>query len=435
MSGTLGTRAVAAKTLAAVFTGKSLNRVLPEALENIDPRDRGLLQQLCYGTLRQYHALEGVLDQLLVKPLKEKDGDVKALLLIGLYQLSGTRVPDHAAVSTTVDAMLELKKHWAKGLTNAVLRRYLRERETLEAQLDAAAAAGYPNWLYKKIRKQWPNHADQVFAAGNQQPPMALRVNQQQQTRAAYLDRLIEAGIEATSGAISPQALILKQAMDVADLPGFEQGAVSVQDEAAQAAAILLNAQPGERILDACSAPGGKTCHILEEQNALQSLTAMDIDQQRLAKVEENTTRLQLSAHLLVGDASMPPTTLDHASFDAILVDAPCSATGVIRRHPDVKLLRREADIPQLVAQQLSILQGLWPLLKPGGRLIYATCSILIEENSRVVDKFLALQDDAAASSLTQQWGEPSGCGRQLLPSLDGPDGLFYAQLAKAVRT
>lgn len=427
----MGTRAAAAEALAAVFAGKSLNRVLPEALEKIDPRDRGLLQQLCYGTLRQYPALEGVLSQLLQKPLKAKDGDVKALLLIGLYQLSGTRVPDHAAVSTTVDAMLELKKQWAKGLTNAILRRYLRERTTLEAQLDDASAAGYPNWLYKKIRKQWPEQAEQIFAAGNEQPPMTLRVNQRLQSRADYLDHLLDAEIVAAPGSISPQAVVLEQAVDVANLPGFEHGAVSVQDEAAQVAAILLNAQPGERILDACSAPGGKTCHILEQQSALQSVTAMDIDQPRLAKVEENTTRLKLSAQLLVGDACTPPTTLEKASFDAILVDAPCSATGVIRRHPDVKLLRREADIPQLAAQQLSILQGLWPLLKPGGRLLYATCSILIEENSRVVDKFLALRDDASATSLAQQWGESSGCGRQLLPSLNGPDGLFYAQLDK----
>ena len=431
MSRTLGTRAAAAEALAAVFSGNSLNRVLPDTLEKIDPRDRGLLQQLCYGTLRQYPALEGVLNQLLQKPLKEKDGDVKALLLLGLYQLSGTRVPDHAAVSTAVEAIQELKKPWAKGLTNAVLRRYLRERETLEAQLDDARAAGYPHWLYKKIRKQWPDQAEQIFAAGNQQPPMTLRVNQRLQNRAAYLKRLAEAGIDARPGFLSPQAVVLEQAVDVTDLPGFALGAVSVQDEAAQAAAILLNAQPGERILDACSAPGGKTCHILERQSALQSLTAMDIDQQRLAKVEENTTRLNLCAQLLVGDASTPPATLGNASFDAILVDAPCSATGVIRRHPDVKLLRREADIPQLAAQQLGILQGLWSLLKPGGRLLYATCSILIEENSRVVDKFLALQDDAAASPLTQQWGEPSGCGRQLLPCLNGPDGLFYAQLEK----
>ncbi|MCL4105982.1 UNVERIFIED_CONTAM: hypothetical protein GTU68_058288, partial [Idotea baltica] len=431
VSNTLGTRAAAAEVLAQVFAGKSLNRVLPEALEKIEPRDRGLLQQLCYGTLRQYPTLEGVLNQLLQKRLKAKDGDVKALLLIGLYQLKGTRVPNHAAVSTTVDAAQELKKHWAKGLSNAILRRYIREQEALESQLDDASAAGYPNWIYKKIQKQWPAQAQQIFDAGNQQPPMTLRVNELQQTRAAYLDRLIGAGIGAVPGNISPQAIVLEQAVDVATLPGFEQGAVSVQDEAAQVAAILLNAQPGEQILDACSAPGGKTCHIMERQSALQSITAMDIDQQRLAKVKENTSRLKLSAHLLVGDASTPPTTLKNASFDAILVDAPCSATGVIRRHPDVKLLRREADIPQLAAQQLAILQGLWPLLKPGGRLLYATCSILKEENSRVIDKFLALQDDVSAGSVAEQWGEVSGCGRQLLPSLAGPDGLFYARLDK----
>ena len=426
-----GTRAEAATTLAAVFDGKSLNSVLPTALANIDPRDRALLQQLCYGTLRHYPALNAVLNQLLSKPLKEKDRDLKALLLIGLYQLSGTRVPDHAAVSTTVEAIRELNKTWAKGLTNAILRRYLRERDALEAQLEEAAAAGYPTWLFKKIGKQWPDQAREILAAGNEQPPMTLRVNQRVQTRDHYLEKLANAGIGAKAGSLSGQAIVLDQAMDVADLPDFERGAVSVQDEAAQLAAILLNAQPGEHILDACSAPGGKTCHILEGQSAVASVVAMDIDPLRLMRVAENTVRLQLPAQLLEGDAAAPPEVLVAASFDAILVDAPCSATGVIRRHPDIKLLRRESDIPQLATRQLSILQGLWPLLKPGGRLLYASCSILTEENSRVIGKFLVAQDDATASVMEQNWGVASGCGRQLLPSTNGPDGLFYAQLDK----
>ncbi|MBE9540099.1 MAG: 16S rRNA (cytosine(967)-C(5))-methyltransferase RsmB [Proteobacteria bacterium] len=428
-----GTRAAAALTLASVLSGKSLNQALPPWLAKVDPRDRGLLQQLCYGTLRQLPWLEAVLQQLLSKPLRDKDRDVQSLLLIGLYQLSDTRVPDHAAVSTTVEAIRELKKPWAKGLTNAVLRRFLREREELEQALNAAATAAHPQWLYNKLTKQWPAVAPDIFAAANEQPPMTLRANRRKVSRDSYLEKLKAAGIDAKPGAIAQQAIVLQQPVDVGELPQFEDGEVSVQDEAAQMAAILLAPKAGERILDACSAPGGKTCHILELQPSLGELVAMDIDGVRLQKVEDNLLRLGLAATVRVGDAAKPPDALGADSFDAILVDAPCSAIGVIRRHPDVKVLRRESDIPQLAAQQLAILLGLWPLLKPGGRLLYATCSILKEENSRVVAKFLQQQDDASFKVSEESWGEPCSHGRQLLPSIHGPDGLFYAMLEKSL--
>jgi len=427
-----GTRAAAAQALASVLSGKSLNRALPPWLTKVDPRDRGLLQQLCYGTLRQLPRLEAILEQLLRKPLRDKDHDVRALLLIGLYQLEGTRIPDHAAVSATVEAIRELKKPWAKGLTNAILRRYLRERDVLEQQLDAAAKAAHPQWLYNKLEKQWPAEALGIFAAANEQAPMTLRINQQKVSRASYLEKLNVAGIIAHPGEVAAQAVVLQQPVDVAELPGFDIGEASVQDEAAQMAALLLAPRPGERILDACSAPGGKACHILELQPELDELVAMDIDGERLHRVTENLQRLQLQATLIVGDAATPPAELEAESFDAILVDAPCSAIGVIRRHPDVKVLRRESDIPQLAAQQLSILKGLWSLLKPGGRLLYATCSILNEENSRVVARFLEQSGDASLNTSEQPWGEPCSHGRQLLPQVDGPDGLFYAMLDKS---
>ncbi len=427
----ISTRSASAQVLASVLAGKSLNQALPPLLEKIEPRDRGLLQQLCYGTLRQLPRLDAIVSQLLTKPLRDKDRDVYALLLIGLYQLSDTRVPDHAAVSTTVDAIRELKKPWAKGLTNAVLRRYIREREFLENNLDDSQRAAHPQWLYKKLSKQWPEQAPAIFAAGNSQPPMTLRVNSLKCTRDAYLDKLSAAGIGAQAGSVSGQAIVLDQAIDVTELPGFVDGEVSVQDEAAQMAASVLGALPQERVLDACSAPGGKSCHILELQPALGELVAMDIDRTRLMKVDENLQRLNLAATLIQGDGSKPPAALEHASFDRILVDAPCSAIGVIRRHPDVKILRRESDIPQLAAQQLAILQGLWPLLKPGGRLLYATCSILKEENSRIVEKFLRQQGDAALIILEHPWGSLCNHGRQLLPEEQGPDGLFYAMLQK----
>lgn len=429
---TISTRAAAAHALASVLSGRSLNQSLPLQLAKVDPRERGLLQQLCYGTLRQLPKLNAILDQLMSKPLREKDNDVHALLLLGLYQLAATRVPDHAAVSATVEAVGELKKPWAKGLTNAVLRRYLRERDELEQSLDQAAKVAHPAWLYKKLRKQWPDDSEEIFAAANAQPPMTLRVNRQKISRSAYLEKLEAAGIAAMACTLGEQAITLTQPTDVTELPGFEAGFVSVQDEAAQMAAALLNPRAGERILDACAAPGGKTCHMLELQDELAEMVAMDVDSERLKKVEDNLQRLELGATLLAGDASAPPDSLEQASFDAILVDAPCSAIGVIRRHPDVKTLRREKDIPQLAAQQLTILQGLWPLLKPGGRLLYATCSILNEENSKVVGRFLQLHSDAARNATEPSWGEACLHGRQLLPSTHGSDGLFYAMLEKS---
>ncbi len=428
----IDTRAAAAQALASVLAGRSLNQALPPLLFKIDQRDRALLQQLCYGTLRALPKLDAILDQLLSKPLRDKDRDVRALLLVGLYQLAGTRVPDHAAVSATVEAIKGLKKPWAKGLTNAILRRYLRERDQLEQALGDAAVAAHPQWLYNKLLKQWPGAAAGIFAAANEQPPMTLRVNQQEISRASYLEKLESAGICATPCILAEQAITLQQAVDVALLPGFEAGQASVQDEAAQMAAILLNPQPGERILDACAAPGGKTCHMLELQAKPGEMVAMDIDSERLKKVQENLQRLGLEATLLAGDACAPPEALKPASFDAILVDAPCSATGVIRRHPDVKALRRESDIPQLASQQLAILKSLWPLLKPGGRLLYATCSILNEENSRVVERFLLHSGDAKLRPPEQAWGEACSHGRQLLPSVNGADGLFYAMLDKS---
>ena len=425
-------RAAAARVVAAVLGGMSLNRVLPGKLKEVSERDRALLQQLSYGTLRQGPRLDAILKQLLDKPLRDKDRDVRGLLLCGLYQLDSTRVPDHAAVAATVDATRALKKHWAKGMTNAVLRRYLREREQLTEALDQAAAACHPTWLFQTILKQWPAAAAGIIDANNQQPPMTLRVNLNQVSRGDYLASLEGLGIAAKAGSLSNHAIQLATPIDVWDLPGFSSGTVSVQDEAAQMAALLLQAQAGERVLDACAAPGGKACHILELQPQLGELVAMDIDTLRLQKVSDNLTRLGLTATLVTGYAIEPPASLAAASFDRILVDAPCSASGVIRRHPDVKLLRRESDIALLADQQLRILQGLWPLLKSGGSLLYATCSIIDEENSQVVQRFLTAQSDAVPSSLEMPGSGTVTVGHQLLPSAGGTDGLFYATLKKA---
>ncbi|MFT6956773.1 MAG: 16S rRNA (cytosine967-C5)-methyltransferase [Halieaceae bacterium] len=429
----MDTRVAAAKVISGVLGGQSLNLALPPLLDKVSPRDRGLLQQLCYGTLRDHPRLAGILRQLLIKPLKDKDRDIQSLLLVGLYQLNDTRIPDHAAVASTVEATRGLKKPWAKGLCNALLRRFLRERSDLENNLQPAEAAAHPAWLYREINEQWPSQADQLIRCNNSQPPLVLRVNARRGSRADYLTMLAEQGITATPGKLCEQAIYLDQARDVAELPGFSDGWVSVQDEAAQLAAGLLAAAAGDRVLDACAAPGGKTCHILELQPELAEIVAMDVDTSRLQRVTENLNRLKLSAKLMTADASLPIAELKPEQFDHILVDAPCSASGVVRRHPDIKLLRREADIGALHVQQITILNGVWPLLAKGGRLLYATCSILTQENSEVVGEFLQAHENASIKPLAADWGETQPWGRQLLPDENGSDGLFYALIEKAL--
>jgi 16S rRNA (cytosine967-C5)-methyltransferase len=425
-------RATAARVLGRVLAGSSLNQVLPPALEKVDPRDRALLQQLCYGTLRDGPRLQAILDQMLDKPLRERDRDIQGLLLCGLYQLQGMRIPDHAAVSATVGATRALKKNWARGMTNALLRRFQREGEVLQANLDPAESLSHPAWLHAELLNQWPGQSADIFEANNGQPPMTLRVNSARTNRDEYLQLLAGEAIEAHPGKLSPEAVILAQPRDVTLLPGFAEGLVSVQDEAAQLAAHLLQARAGDRVLDACAAPGGKACHILEIQDGLEELVAVDVEQPRLARVEENLQRLALSAKLLCADAGELQARLGPDSFDRILVDAPCSATGVIRRHPDIKLLRRADDIDRLAQLQLRILRGLWPLLRPGGTLLYATCSVLEQENSRVVAAFLDSEADANESEISLPTAVPVAHGRQLLPTEQGPDGLFYALVHKS---
>ncbi len=425
-------REQAARVLAAVLAdGQSLNQALPPADTTVAERDRGLLQQLCYGTLRHYWQLQGLLDTLLEKPLKRKDQDVHALLLIGLYQLLHTRVPDHAAVASVVDASRKLGKPWARGLLNGVLRRFQREREALLAALSEHAALAHPRWLLDKLRNGWPDHWQQIVNANNQPPPMCLRINARRGDRVRYLQRLQSIPIAAETCLRAPQGVRLKQALDVEQLPGFAEGDVSVQDEAAQYAALLLGAQVGERVLDACAAPGGKACHIAELCTGLDELVALELDSNRLGKVAENVKRLDLDLTLVCGDASAPPTALGTESFQRILVDAPCSASGVIRRHPDIKVLRRPADLEGFAATQSGILRGLWPLLAPGGRLIYATCSVFDEENDAVVDDFITATGDARVATMDIDIGEATRCGRQVLPSVNGSDGLYYAALQK----
>ncbi len=427
----MNTRLVAARVLSRVLQdGQSLTAALDNALLGIESgKDRAFIQALCYGVCRQFHRLDFILSQLLDKPLK--DADVKALALVGLYQLKFMRVKPHAAVSETV--LAARKKPWAKSLINAVLRTYLREQEGLEHKADKfqTAALSHPDWLIKQIELDWPEQALNLLLENNQQPPMVLRVNAAKTSRESYLQLLSEQDIAANGVDFCPSAIMLDKPVPVDLLPGFAEGWVSVQDTAAQLAAGLLDVQPGQRVLDVCAAPGGKTAHILETQTQLKELVAVDIDESRMQRVSENLQRLNLHAKLVVGDAANPASWWDGRPFDRILLDAPCSALGVIRRHPDIKLLRRAEDIGQLQALQQSILQAVWPLLAPGGLLLYATCSVLKQENEQQVQAFLSEHSDAVELPIEAGWGVAGVCGRQILTGESAMDGFYYARISK----
>jgi len=373
--------------------------------------------------------LDYILSQLLDKPLK--DAEVKALALVGLYQLRYMRVKPHAAVSETV--LAARKKPWAKSLINAVLRTYLREQEELEHKADKnqVAALSHPDWLIKQIERDWPEQALNIFLENNLQPPMVLRVNLAKVGREQYLQLLTGQNIEAEIVSFCPSAIKLDKPVPVDILPGFADGLVSVQDTAAQLAAGLLDVRPGHRVLDVCAAPGGKAAHILESQPQLKELVAVDIDESRMHRVSENCQRLKLQATLVVGDAGNPSSWWDGKPFNRILLDAPCSALGVIRRHPDIKLLRRAEDIQQLQALQQSILKAVWPLLASGGLMVYATCSILKQENERQVKAFLAEHNDAVELPIDADWGTSGACGRQIFTGESAMDGFYYACISK----
>ncbi len=427
-------RLAAARALADVLDhGRSLSAALPKRALEVAPRDRALAAELAYGALRWWPRLDALLARLLERPLKPGNGEVRALLAVGLYQLERLRVPDYAAVSATVDAARRLeRKPWAAGLVNAVLRSFQRRRTELEAALaaDAAARLAHPRWLLERLRADWPEDWEAIAAAGNAHPPFTLRVNRQRTTRAACLAELAAAGLEAAPHPYAPHAVVLAQACEVERLPGFTEGRVSVQDAAAQLAPPLLELGAGQRVLDACAAPGGKAGHLLETEPSI-ALLALDLDAVRLARVHENLVRLGLAAEVRAGDAAAPATWWDGRPFDRILVDAPCSATGVLRRHPDVKALRHAADIEALAARQLEVLEALWPLLAPGGILVYATCSILKRENERTLAEFLSRHGDAEERPIAADWGRARLHGRQILPGEADMDGFYYARLGK----
>ena len=431
-----GTRATAARVIDRVVSGRrSLDAALAEvpAIQS-DARDRALLRELAYGTLRWYFQLDAVLGALLKKPLKARDSDLRCLLLCGLYQLRHMSMPGHAAINESVQAARELDKGWATGLVNAVLRNCQRRQAELERVVAASDIArfAHPGWFIKAVRADWPDDWQAVLQAGNCRPPFVLRVNRRQYSRADYLELLREQDIEAQPLEHALDGIRLAAPVPVEALPGFADGAVSVQDGAAQLAAVMLQLAPGQRVLDACAAPGGKTAHILESEPALGGLTAIDIDAGRVQRIHDNLERLGLTAQVLTGDAARPQSWWDGRPYDRILLDAPCSASGVIRRHPDIKLLRRAGDIAGLAAQQAALLEAMWPLLSAGGMLLYTTCSVLAEENERQVARFLSEHADAGCRPGSASWGRAGVHGRQLLSGDDGMDGFYFACIHKA---
>ncbi len=438
-------RAVAAKILTTVTKDQ---RSLTSALSNgitsqisLSTEDRAFIQELCYGVLRHYHRLCFFADQLLHKPLRSKDDDVKNLLLVGIYQLLYTKTPSYAAVSATVSGADILKKTWAKGLLNKTLRTFIDQTETLNQDSLATESINFshPTWMIESIKKAWPSQWEAILTANNLRAPMSLRVNPQKTTRDEYLEQLKQQGIEASPITGLAHGIQLTKPLPVNMLPNFNEGFCSVQDASGQKVITLLDCQPKQRVLDACAAPGSKTCHILETTPDLTNLTAIDIDAERLTKIKENIMRLQLNHqnfHLVLADASHTKQWWDGTPFDRILLDAPCSATGVIRRHPDIKVLRQPDDIKSVIQQQQHLLNHLWPLLAKNGKLIYTTCSVLPDENEKQINAFLNAHKNAKILKPKLEWPPQSTVislphGLQVLPTENGMDGFYYAVIVK----
>jgi 16S rRNA (cytosine967-C5)-methyltransferase len=417
---------LASTAVSQVLAGRNLNQALQSLLSrhvSLSPQQRAAAQDMSYGTLRFYGQLRAILDLLLQKPVQ--DAAVRALLLVALYQLQYSRSAEHAVVDHAVKAAEALKKPWAKGLVNAVLRNFLRQRAHLLEQAAASEEGRYshPQWWIDELRRQYPDDWVTLLETNSQRPPMTLRVNRRATSTEAYLDLLHQQGIEGRQ--VGESAILLDQPVSVDKLPGFGEGMASVQDAGAQFAARLLDVADGMRVLDACAAPGGKAAHLLELAGI--ELTALDSDPERLKKIQQTLQRLKLEAHCVAGNAARPEEWWDGQPFQRILADVPCSASGVVRRHPDIKWLRREADVAAFAAQQAEILEALWRVLGHGGKLLYATCSVFAEENQQQIAQFLVRHKDARSLPLAL----PTAKDGQLAPCLQH-DGFYYALLLKA---
>jgi len=431
--GGLSARACALRSLMSVLKqGKNLDYAIQSViLESANPADKPFIQALVYGVLRNYFWLEAAVATLLQKPLKTKDFDIMVLLLMGIYEQKAMNTPVYASINETVSVCKKLKKPWARSLVNAVLRRYSREKSDFTLAMPSMVSQyNHPLWLIKQIQQDWPTDWEAIVNANLSHPPMHLRVNIAKTEPKAYRERLKSSGINAEMSPFCETTLTLDTPVDVSLLPKFAEGFVSVQDLGAQMAANLLVLGPNMRVLDACAAPGGKTCHILELAPTT-SLSALELNPKRMARVKENLTRLALTARLLTANANQLDAWYDGKAFDRILLDAPCSATGVIRRHPDILHLRQPQDIKALAKEQLALLTTLWKTLKPGGLLLYVTCSVLNSENDGVIEKFLTAHNEAVVVELPSNIGKKTVYGRQLLPENSSTDGFYYAKLMK----
>lgn len=427
-------RTVATHVLTEVIVQKhSLSDCLERHLTDLsDNRDKALAQTLCYGVLRWLPRLQAILRHCVAKPLKAKDQDIEILLLIGLYQFLYLRIPDHAAISATVEVARHLKKEWAVKLVNGVLRNFQRQQQAILLKIDQQITArlAHPHWFLKRLQQDWPQQWEAIALANNEHPPLTLRINTRQIPVPTYLQSLQQANIIAHPTDYTETGITLNQAMDVKQLLGFEQGWFSVQDGAAQLAATLLDVPEQAIVLDACAAPGGKTAHLLEKYS-IGTLLALDNQPDRVKRLQNTLARLKLFAQVRCVDAINVNAWWNQQPFDRILLDVPCSASGVIRRHPDIKILRQPSDITQLVQQQAQLLTTIWQTLKPNGKLLYITCSVFAEENQLQIQNFLQKQSDAREIPIVADWGQALPVGRQILPGEHQFDGFYYACLTK----
>jgi 16S rRNA (cytosine967-C5)-methyltransferase len=432
-------RSLAAHAVARILReGVTLDAALTAALVAADATLAPAVRSLSYGAVRGYYRHEAILGSLLASKVRSLDFLVRALLSVSLFEIEDARTPEYAVVDAAVRCAKATDARRAAGLINAVLRRYLRERTTLDLEIARRPAARHsaPIWLADRLRADWPVRWTQLLAASDAQAPMWLRVNPQRTTAAEYLEELRKCGLGARVETRVPQALVMDAPCDVRELPGFSEGVVSVQDLGAQCVAFPLALAAGQRVLDACAAPGGKSALMLEREPRLRRLTALDVDPKRLARVRENLRRGNLSAEVICGDAGAPAGWWDGVPFDRILLDAPCSALGVIRRHPDIRILKSPAEIDKLPALQLRLLQSAWSMLGAGGRLVYVTCTVTRSENRELIGAFLASVPDARIVPV-ESWegwpglGEADEFGRQILPGEAGADGFYYAALTK----
>lgn len=431
----MSSRLIATQIIEQVFESKA---TLTHALRNNESfkqagNDKALIQEICYGTFRWYIQLEYILNLLLEKRIKKKDSRLKYLMIVGLYQLRFMRIPPHAVVSETVNTCKKIKMEWAKSLVNAILRRYIRETELFNPDIDNddGLRTSHPKWIVDQLRRDWPEEWKSILDANNQHPPMYLRVNEQRQSREQYLIKMEQTGIGGQFTPYSKQGILLEKPIDVDQLPGFNKGEVSVQELAAQLSVELLDLKPEHTVLDACAAPGGKSSHILETQAKIKSLTVIEKDPNRAKRLSETLNRLGLHAITKVSDINDIEHWWDKEPYDRILLDAPCSATGVIRRHPDIKILRTPEEVNFINTLQMQLLETLWQTLKPKGLLVYITCSIFKQENSELIKQFIDNNNDCVLNPIDAEWGKDTGYGKQILTGQNNMDGFFYSCLEK----